>query len=328
MQEKTEQESLMIRYLLGELSKEEQAQVEERFLSDGQFFEQLLAVEDALIDEYVRGTLSEYERRKVHELVTSSRYQRRQVEFARGLRSDIRLTKPAGLKPLSRARLRLGSWRKFLLTLFGPRGAGKRFALAIYLMMLAVAGAILIWNLVLRDKLGRMEAERAALEATGQTLQQELEKRDSDNKQMATDLESERKRRAEIEKELADLQAAAPDPPRDEIESIVFSSDLVVRGGGRYETVRLKPNTRLLRFQIILREEDKSQTYAAAIKNFNGRLIWQKDLPVTRPPASNSLVIVLPASLFPADGYTLTLRKRDKEGNMVDVRDYAFQVKQ
>lgn len=54
----TEQEYLLIRYLLGESTDEERTQVEQRFLSDNDYFEQLLALEEMLVDQYARGKLS------------------------------------------------------------------------------------------------------------------------------------------------------------------------------------------------------------------------------------------------------------------------------
>jgi hypothetical protein len=43
--------------LLGELPEQEMIRVETRFLSDGDYFDRLRAVEDALVDEYVRNEI-------------------------------------------------------------------------------------------------------------------------------------------------------------------------------------------------------------------------------------------------------------------------------
>lgn len=44
----------MFRYLLGELGEDEQREIEERYFSDTQYFEDLLKLEEDLIDEYRR----------------------------------------------------------------------------------------------------------------------------------------------------------------------------------------------------------------------------------------------------------------------------------
>src|SRR6185369_2447564 len=47
----------MVRYLLGLSTEEERTQVEERYFSDSEYFDQMLAVEDSLIDDYVTGRM-------------------------------------------------------------------------------------------------------------------------------------------------------------------------------------------------------------------------------------------------------------------------------
>ncbi|HEV2798885.1 MAG TPA: hypothetical protein VGW12_00210 [Pyrinomonadaceae bacterium] len=52
----------MIReYLLGQLSDEEQERVEERLMTDQDFFEQAMMAETELIDDYLAGDLAEAE---------------------------------------------------------------------------------------------------------------------------------------------------------------------------------------------------------------------------------------------------------------------------
>ena len=55
-------DDLMKRYLLGDVSDEEQIRLEECYFVDDDVFEQLSALEDELIDDYVRGELAEPQR--------------------------------------------------------------------------------------------------------------------------------------------------------------------------------------------------------------------------------------------------------------------------
>ena len=52
-------------HLLGELSEAEQAQLEQRLMTDPDFFAQLEVAEDELADDYVRGKLTPAENAKV-----------------------------------------------------------------------------------------------------------------------------------------------------------------------------------------------------------------------------------------------------------------------
>jgi hypothetical protein len=76
-----EQEELMIRYLCGEASPAESFRVEQRFFSDNDYFDQLLATEDALVDEYVRPKTPMSVRKRIEPLLISSVFQLRQVQF-------------------------------------------------------------------------------------------------------------------------------------------------------------------------------------------------------------------------------------------------------
>jgi hypothetical protein len=72
-------------YLLGLIQQNEQLQIEERLLTDNEFYEELLIAEDDLIDEYLAGELSTLDRRNFEEhfLVTPER--ERKVRFGRAL---------------------------------------------------------------------------------------------------------------------------------------------------------------------------------------------------------------------------------------------------
>jgi hypothetical protein len=76
-------------YLLGELADEEARRVDERLMSDDEFFREVLDVEGELADEYARGALTtrERERFETHFLVAAER--REEAGFADALRSHV-----------------------------------------------------------------------------------------------------------------------------------------------------------------------------------------------------------------------------------------------
>ncbi len=79
-----EQDSIR-HYLLGELDDEARRRVEERLLTDDQFFEELCVIEDELTEEYAGGMLEQRakERFESHFLCTPER--RRKLRFSRAL---------------------------------------------------------------------------------------------------------------------------------------------------------------------------------------------------------------------------------------------------
>lgn len=71
------------RYLLGSLSEEERARLEEKYFSDDTAFEEMQIAEEELIDQYVRAELSNEDRARFAAMVARSPRLAERVEFAR-----------------------------------------------------------------------------------------------------------------------------------------------------------------------------------------------------------------------------------------------------
>lgn len=76
-------------YLFGQASPEDSSQLEDRLLTDGEFYQELLIVEDEIIDLYVSGELSESEREsfETHFLLAPEHQQK--LRFARSLKKYV-----------------------------------------------------------------------------------------------------------------------------------------------------------------------------------------------------------------------------------------------
>lgn len=82
MMKDTIKEKLIVKYLLGQLSDAKMVKIEEKYVTDKNFFEQLLAIEDDLIDDYVRGRLTRRQRRQFETYFLSTPERRDKLEFA------------------------------------------------------------------------------------------------------------------------------------------------------------------------------------------------------------------------------------------------------
>jgi len=78
-----------MQYLLGQTRPEELSSLEERLMTDSEFYNELLIVEDELIDQYLSGELSESERESFgnHFLLTPERQQK--VRFVRAFNKYV-----------------------------------------------------------------------------------------------------------------------------------------------------------------------------------------------------------------------------------------------
>ena len=85
MRSQRNNETWQVKYLLGNLTEEEQVEVEDRAFADGDYLSSLEATEADLIDAYVRDELSQSDRRSFELRFLTSPERRRKVEFARAL---------------------------------------------------------------------------------------------------------------------------------------------------------------------------------------------------------------------------------------------------
>jgi hypothetical protein len=86
VKEKTDK-GLILCYLLGKLSDEQQYHVELRYFSDDAFYEELLVIEQELIEGYARGEFSEIEREWIKRHFLRSQARRERVIMASACRS-------------------------------------------------------------------------------------------------------------------------------------------------------------------------------------------------------------------------------------------------
>lgn len=88
MKETNEQEKLKS-YILGTLSDEDRSAIEERIMTDDDYFQTLTVVEEDLIQEYADGNLDTAEREHFEKRILHSADNRQKVKFARALRKYV-----------------------------------------------------------------------------------------------------------------------------------------------------------------------------------------------------------------------------------------------
>lgn len=95
MKDANEEEFLLRRYLLGELAEGEQESVEERFITDRDFKERVLVIEDELVEDYLSSELSEAEEALFVRHFLSTPEQRRRLRIADTLKKHLAAKPPA-----------------------------------------------------------------------------------------------------------------------------------------------------------------------------------------------------------------------------------------
>src|SRR5919206_1681600 len=123
-------------YLLGRLESEPRSeQVEARMMSEPEYYDELLVVEDEVIDQYLSGELSAAEREGFERNFLSTPERLRKLKFARALRDYVSDPSLAGGRDSEGGRL-----SSFFRSLFA---SPARAAVATAVVL--VAGSLLAW---------------------------------------------------------------------------------------------------------------------------------------------------------------------------------------
>jgi hypothetical protein len=287
----SDQEKRMAQYLLGQLSEQEQAELEERYLADDSCFEELLAVEDDLRDAYVRDELSKPERDAFDQRLLSAPRQKQKQEFARALRERLlQSAAPNRQKP----HLFL-EWNSLLRIL-------KTRSRLVLIPAISVALAILIvgsWWLGRRStqRLQSRNASGVVAPTTGPPSNQAPQVQESP--------------------ELRE--------PEGRTIAVLLSPGLVRGGEQKSRAVVILPDVRRVRFEA--RFEGDYPSYEAVLQTAENKRIWSKgNLKDQSFPGGKRILFELPSSLLPTGDYILTLRGMPAAGGPETVAEYAFRV--
>jgi hypothetical protein len=155
-------DQLVIQYLLGETPEDQVERFDELSIVDDEFALRLTAVENDLVDAYVRGELTGTVRDRFQSHYLSSARRREKVIFAESL---MVLTDRAAVSAAAGGGPRGWSWPRLFPV----------FAAAVCLLLIA-AGLLTYRNSQLRSQLVRTQQDRAALERSQREAMSRLEK--------------------------------------------------------------------------------------------------------------------------------------------------------
>ena len=315
MKQVADNDEFLTRYLLGELSEEDQEAVEERYISEPEFYEKLLAAEDDLIDAFARSELSESRRQSFENRFLCTPDRRQRVEFASDWRTLVSRRQDAGRQVQRPAAPK----RPFAGFLKLERPMALRLAAAVLVL---IAGAWFASETIrLRSRLELVESQRADLE----TRRQESERTAEDERRRSEDL------RAQLDRErIEHAQPPGTEVPPDHASSAIISTVLipgVLRSPGRAKTIVIPPSARYVNLQVNFTQGDY-QSYRAVIETVEGRPVWAKAGLSAHPIRRGKAVYVrVAATVFDSSEYILTLSGVTDKGTFTDVEEYAFTTK-
>jgi hypothetical protein len=317
-------EELISRYLLGELPEEQQVEIEDRAFSDKDYLAGITAIENDLIDEYVRGELSAADQKQFESRFLASAERRKRVEFASALRtvvseSTVPKKNVVHDKPS-------WSWRDSLYAFLNGLNPAARLAFVAAMILLIVGAAWLFTEtLRLRRQVNQLRAEKQS----GQDLQQTLDAERKRNEELNARLNQEKQQREQTDESLRQLtesEATKPAPPP------VFASLTLLpglaRSGGQKPNLDLSNDVRLVRLQIGIDPEEQYKSFAVELRTVAGRGVWNRENLAARTRRGTRAVgLTLPATVLKSGEYELRLRGLTEGGGSEDVGFYYFNVR-
>jgi len=310
-----EKEDLMQRFLLGTVSEQEQVEIEDRFVADDDFFEQLLALEDELIDAYERGALTTRERALFESRFLTRPSGRERLDFARTLRSSIARI-PSDLIAMQAEASPISWWQNLLASLRAPR---RPVTWAATLVLIVMLGGVL-WVILDRSK-SPSPAELAQNQPAPQPRDSTQTVRPPGNVGAAN------------EPEVVPLPAPSPSAPQEKksrqatstvVASFVLTPGLL-RDSGASKTLVIPQNAAQVSFQLPLEQGTVTdyKSYRASITLADGKKIWSGSV---RKSPGETLQLALPARLFEPGDYILELRGTTSARTSEAVAEYAFRI--
>jgi hypothetical protein len=304
------------RYLLGDLPEKEQSALEQEFLADGETFEQVWAVENELIDRYVRGRLTPAEKHLFEENYLASAVHRERVAFARDL---VRAVDSDIERDESESGTAHSWWHSFSA---GWRATRFRWALvAAVALFAAISAWLLLENIRLREQVNQMPYG-TALEQRVQELERDLKAQREQSDELAAELAYLR------EEQASPIGPETPSNPNGPRSVISFSlSPLLMRDSGEPQQLKIPKeiNAVLLRLQV---REPNGRSFHAGLKSVEGTQIWSRSNIKARAKEKNGSIVSvsIPANKILPGEYILTLSAGDQASELEEINRYFFRV--
>jgi hypothetical protein len=321
----TEDERLMRRYLLGQLVDREQEAVEQRVMTDAEFFRHLSFVEDDLMDEYAAGLLVESERANFETRFIPVPKRRHRLRVAELLTIRAR----DRFRPKREVEVNTASWRSELPSRIVAREQTRRISLSVALILLLVPA--LLWMFFEVKHLEQQLKQAQAAQPTSsdqEQLQQAVIEMRNQLETMSKALEREQSSRQGLEREMRSLKAARSsgrEPVSGAIASFLLTPGML-RDEGETNKIGIPYGSGRMRLKLRL-DDQAREKYRVVLSTIDAKLIWQHSgLKAQRLKGGSYVSLILPYELLKDGDYMLKLEGAARNRLYERITTYHFTV--
>lgn len=310
-QEQNDNDQLLTRYLLGELTADEQDRLDDLSITDDEFALRLRSAENELVDAYARGELSGEIVHCFRTVYLSSPERRQKLRFAQAL-SDLKVFTPDVLVTAEQDISSLGLATASRWGVFStPRRSFQRgFACAAAVLLLA-ASYLVLRNSNLQKQLTAAEQQNTSLDNRMHELQMQLEEQRAANAK-ALDTQSQTVQQKSTAKLLSSF-------------AVLLLPQ--TRGVTQPVTLAIVSGAELLALRLSL-ESNEFPQYSAALRNpATNLLLWRSSpLEIQTGAKGKSVLLTLPAQILKEQNYALELYGIPANASPEFVSTYSFHV--
>ncbi len=314
-------EELIVQYLLGELPEKQQVEIEDLAFQDELYLQNILAVENDLIDEYIRGEIPSNKRQRFESHFLASAERRSKVAFARALSAASESNAPEVIPPrwTPTPSVRPNPFVTFIRSLT-PAAA---FSLATAALVIIFGATWLIRDGIrLRAQVTQLRAERESQEAQRRQLEEQMVGERSRKEELAAQLQREDAARA-LQHE--GQVSVAPTSPSTIVALTLLPG--LSRGSSTLPRLTINPEVRTVRLQVGIDPQDDYQYFSAELRTQDGkRILSQANLSARTTRIGRMIGLNLPAKTLEAGRFELSLKGTNATGTSEDIGYYYFEV--
>ena len=311
MKVNTGDEKILRKYLLGELSPEEQQEVELQLMSDEDAYDLLVAAEDDLIDASIAGKLKGDELERFNNYFLAAGERQRKLQFGRSLERFVRDSPRSAASPESPARdVFWGAVANFLRY----RPAIAYAASAVVVLM--IVGSI--WS-VFRI----VELQRQLHSATAQLADVGRE-RDETRRQLGESESLGERMRAQVQALEETLGATKSSVPQ-----ALLAFNLIPglsRSSSDIPRIVITPRTRLVQFSLALLDDNYDRYRVVLLDARDQALRTWDGLRSTAAGPNKAVVLTLPSDLLSSGEYSLNLSGITGSQQPEGINSFHFRV--
>lgn len=288
------------RYLLGYASDEEQEQLEEHLITDSEYREQVLVIENELIEDYLANALSDEERERFIQHFLSTPQQIQKLKIAEALNQYFAVEAAAHSPPLPRESQQSAGAKPVRASFLRRRNPIATLALAAAVLLVIFGGA---WLLI-------------------------------DRWRRPSPVVQEQDRDREFQRELARLNnsrgsgngsPSTTETPKSEALTLTLSP-VTLRGGGDLPAVVLPTRADILQLLLVLPTGEYKNYRVVLQKSGDARRFTVDDLAAGTTGSGKAVVLKIPTNYLSRGDYMLELSGSNAEGRFEPAGGYIFHV--